>query len=213
MAFFRKMAVLATAFALLAGCSAKKTSFDTQGLRSPEGFCSVKPSQLGLAEKIRNINEGNGCQVPNAWQVRALGSIHFSEPATLTCGMAEPLRNWLEDDVQPTAQRSFGESVVSVDVAAAYACRARNNAWGAKMSEHGFGNAIDIAAFTLESGRRVSVSDGWNGPADEQAFLHRVHDAACGEFRTVLGPAADRHHHDHIHLDLQARANGGSYCR
>jgi len=40
---------------------------------------------------------------------------------------------------------------VSVDVAASFACRPRNNSSGARMSEHGFGNAIDFSAFTLES--------------------------------------------------------------
>ncbi len=211
----RKLAIFAAVAVSLTGCGSftHKKSFDTRGLRPPENYCPVKPSRLGLAEKIRNIDEGNGCEVPNAWRVQALGSVSFSEEATLTCGMASPLRDWLEDQVQPTAQRSFGESVVSIDVAASYACRARNNSWGGKMSEHGFGNAIDIAAFTLESGRRISVIEGWNGPADERQFLHRVHDAACGEFRTVLGPAADRHHHDHLHLDLQNRSGSGSYCR
>jgi hypothetical protein len=214
MPFLRKLLAVAVVSAILAGCgSSKKTSFDTQGLRAPEGSCEVKPSRIGLAEKIRNIDEGNGCEVPNAWRVQSLGSISFSNAATMNCGMAYPLKRWLEHEVQPAAQRSFGESVVSIDVAASYACRARNNTRGAKMSEHGFGNAIDIAAFTLESGRRVSVLDGWHGGRDERRFLRGVHDAACGPFRTVLGPESDRHHRDHFHLDLQNRRNGSTYCR
>jgi hypothetical protein len=217
MPLLRKLVAAAAVAAVLSGCGAstttKKTSFDTQGLRAPEGACAMKPSRLGLAEKIRNIDEGNGCEVANAWRVQSLGSIAFSQAATMNCGMADPLRNWLEDQVQPAAQKSFGESVVSIDVAASYACRARNNKNGAKMSEHGFGNAIDIAGFTLESGRKVTVLDGWRGGRDERRFLRGVHDAACGQFRTVLGPESDRHHHDHFHLDLQNRRSGGSYCR
>jgi hypothetical protein len=216
MPVLRKFIAAAALSAVLAGCgssSTKRTSFDTQGLRAPEGSCEVKPSHLGLAEKIRNIDEGNGCEVPNAWRVQSLGAISFSQSATMNCGMAQPLRNWLEDEVQPAARRSFGESVVSIDVAASYACRARNNKRGAKMSEHGFGNAIDIAAFTLESGRKVSVLEGWHGGRDERRFLRGVHDSACGPFRTVLGPESDRHHRDHFHLDLQNRRNGGTYCR
>jgi hypothetical protein len=216
MSVLRNFIVSAALAALLAGCgstSTKKTSFDTHGLRAPEGACQVKPSRIGLAEKIRNIDEGNGCEIPNAWRVASLGSITFSREATLNCGMANPLHGWLENDVQPLAQRTFGESVVSVDVAASYACRPRNNANGAKMSEHGYGNAIDIAAFTLESGRKITVLDGWRGDVQEQRFLRGVHDAACGEFRTVLGPNADRHHRDHLHLDLQNRRSGSTYCR
>lgn len=218
--FLRKLMVLASAAAVLAACSSSKTTtthktaaFSTQGLRAPEGRCEVKPSRIGLAEKIRNIDEGNGCEVPNAWKVQSLGSIRFDESATMNCGMAEPLKDWLEDVVQPTAQRSFGESVISVDVAASYSCRPRNGKWGAKMSEHGYGNAIDIAAFTLEGGRKITVAGGWNGSRDERRFLHTVHDEACSEFRTVLGPDANRAHHDHLHLDLQNRESGSSYCR
>ncbi|WP_421694698.1 extensin family protein [Aestuariivirga sp.] len=215
---FRKLIAVAGAAAVLAGCSSssnvhKTARFDTQGLRAPENSCQIKPSRIGLAEKIRNIDEGNGCEVPNAWKVQSLGSVSFSKNATMNCGMAEPLKDWLEDVVQPTAQRSFGESVISVDVAASYSCRPRNNKSGAKMSEHGYGNAIDIAAFTLESGRKVSVLEGWRGHKDEQRFLHTVHDEACGPFHTVLGPDSDAHHRNHLHLDLQNRASGSSYCR
>ncbi len=212
---FRHVLVAALLAGLLASCgsSAKKSYFSTEGLRAPEGSCPIKPSRIGLAQKIANIDEGNGCEVPNAWQIESVGSIAFSTPATLNCGMAEPLRDWLEGTVQPNAQRAFGESVVSVDVAASYSCRPRNNKWGAKMSEHGYGNAIDIAAFTLESGRKVTVLDGWRGNSAEQRFLHSVHGEACGEFMTVLGPNADHDHRNHIHLDLQNRKSGSAYCR
>jgi hypothetical protein len=216
MPHLRKFIAVAAVAAVLAGCggsSTKKTSFDTQGLRAPEGSCSVKPSRIGLAEKIRDIDEGNGCEIPNAWRVQSLGSVSFSRAATMNCGLADPLNGWLENDVQRAARKNFGEQVVSIDVAASFACRARNHKQGAKMSEHGFGNAIDIASFTLESGRKVTVLDGWRGGRDERRFLASVHEAACGQFRTVLGPDADRHHRDHFHLDLQNRRSGSSYCR
>lgn len=214
----RNLFALACAAAVVAACSSsstttRKANFDTRGLIAPEGACSVKPSRVGLAEKIRNIDEGNGCEVPNAWKVESVGSVRFSQAATMNCGMAEPLRDWMEDMVQPAAQRTFGESVVSVDVAASYSCRPRNNVNGAKMSEHGYGNAIDIAAFTLESGRKVTVLAGWRGDGDERRFLRTVHDEACGEFHTVLGPDSGRAHRDHMHLDLQNRRSGGTYCR
>lgn len=214
--FLRKLLVVVAAAAVLAACGSSKThkgKFSTKGLRPPEASCQVKPSRLGLAEKIRDIDERNGCQVNNAWKVESLGSVRFSQPAVMHCGVADPLYTWLEEVVQPTAQRSFGESIVSIDVAASYACRPRNNKSGAKMSEHGFGNAIDIAAFTLESGRKVSVEEGWWGSGDERRFLHTVHDRACGPFHTVLGPDSGRSHRDHLHLDLQNRASGSTYCR
>jgi hypothetical protein len=214
MAFLRKVFSAAALAAMLSACgSSQKSYFSTEGLRAPEGSCEVKPSRIGLAEKIRDIDEGNGCEVPDAWSIRSVGSVGFSPAATLNCGMAEPLREWLDGSVQPAAQRAFGEGVAGIDVAASYSCRPRNNQSGAKMSEHGFGNAIDIAAFTLDSGRRVAVADGWRGSSDERQFLRAVHDGACGEFHTVLGPDSDSSHRDHLHLDLQNRRNESVYCR
>ena len=217
MTSLRNIVAVAIVAAVLAACgsdhSAKKGYFETKGLIAPESACLIKPSRIGLAEKIRNIDEGNGCEIPNAWRVEMIGSVRFSQSAVMNCGMADPLRGWLEDQVQPAAQRTFGESVVSVDVAASYACRPRNNEWGAKMSEHGFGNAIDISAFTLESGRKVSVLEGWRAGGGDGRFLHAVHDEACGAFSTVLGPDSGSDHRDHLHLDLQARRSGGVYCR
>jgi hypothetical protein len=172
----------------------------------------ITPSVLGVAEHLHAIDEGNGCQVPNPWLIHAVASVKFSQPATLNCGMAYPLNDWLQNMVQPAAQRDFGESVVGVDVAASYSCRPRNNQSGNKMSEHGYGNAIDIAAFTLESGRKVTVANGWRGGSDESAFLHVVREEACQDFMTVLGPGSDSYHRDHIHLDLQNRPSGQHYC-
>jgi hypothetical protein len=103
--------------------------------------------------------------------------------------------------------------VVGIDVPSAFACRPRNNARGAKLSEHGMGNAIDISVFHLASGRKVSVLQDWGGPNDSSAFLKNIRREACGPFKTVLGPGSDSHHRDHMHFDLQVHRSGGSYCR
>lgn len=210
----RNACAAAAVLALAAGCgSSNKSYFETEGLRAPEGSCGIKPSRIGLAEKIRDIDEGNGCEVRNAWQVSSVGSVAFSQPATVNCSMAEPLRQWLDGTVQAEAERAYGEKVVGIDVAASYSCRPRNNVRGAKMSEHGYGNALDVAAFTLESGRKVAVADGWRGSPADRRFLNAVHNDACGEFQTVLGPNSDANHRDHIHVDLQNRRSGSHYCR
>jgi hypothetical protein len=211
-----RVSALAGLVAVLAACSGShhgKTYFETEGLRAPSGSCEVKPSHIGVAEPVSDIDEGNGCRVPDPWRVYGVGSVKFSEPATLNCGMAAPLSEWVEQVVQPAAQRAFGESVSAVNVAASYSCRPRNNKRGAKMSEHGYGNAIDIGGFTLESGRQVTVLGGYYGARDEQAFLREVRQDACADFMTVLGPGSDANHRDHLHLDLQNRRSGKHYCR
>ena len=212
MAWGQKLLGVAVLAVFLAACSSGQKGFETEGLVAPPSQCMVKPSELGLAERLRAINEGNGCKVPNPWRIHTLANVDFSQAATLNCGMADPLNDWLLNVVQPAAQHRFSESVISIDIAASYSCRPRNNQSGAKMSEHGYGNAIDISAFNLESGRKITVLDGWRGDSDERAFLRLVRQEACGGFMTVLGPGTDRHHRDHIHLDLQNRRSGNHYC-
>lgn len=122
---------------------------------------------------------------------------------------------WIGKVVQPAARSAFGERVVKLRIAASYACRGRNNKRGGKISEHAFGNALDVSAFTLASGRVVEVEDGWKSGGKESAFLKQVHGKACGTFTTVLGPNADAAHHNHFHFDLgkHGRSGKGKYCR
>ena len=84
---------------------------------------------------------------------------------------------------------------------------------GAHISEHAFGNALDIAAFVLADGHRITVKDGWNGSPEEQGFLRDVQGSACDQFTTVLAPGSNQFHYDHIHVDLMRRASGRRICQ
>ncbi|HAP48557.1 MAG TPA: extensin, partial [Afipia sp.] len=115
--------------------------------------------------------------------------------------------------VQPAAQRWFGSPVAEIKQISAYSCRGMNGNSRAHISEHAFGNALDIAAFTLADGRRISVKDGWKGLPEEQGFLRDVQAAACQQFNTVLAPGSNVYHYDHIHVDLMRRASGRIICQ
>jgi hypothetical protein len=143
--------------------------------------------------------------------VRSIAGVDLENGATLNCSVVGPLNNWISGVAQPAALVAFGEPIQSTRVVASYGCRARNGVRGAKMSEHGFGNAIDLSEFTLASGRKVTVLRGWRGKPEEREFLRNLHRGACEHFSTVLGPPSDRHHQDHFHLDLAPRKS--SYCR
>ena len=43
-------------------------------------------------------------------------------------------------------------------------------------------------------------------------FVKHVHDAACKDFGTVLGPEANEAHKNHFHLDMKARRHS-SFCQ
>jgi hypothetical protein len=83
---------------------------------------------------------------------------------------------------------------------------------GARISEHAFGNALDIASFTLADGRKITVKTGWRGSPEEQGFLRDVQGAACEQFNTVLAPGSNRFHYDHFHFDLMRRGSGNRIC-
>jgi hypothetical protein len=144
--------------------------------------------------------------------VVAVGPVAVRPAATLACPIVSVLDRWLAESVQPAAQRWFGARVVEIKQISAYSCRGMNGNAHAHISEHAFGNALDIAGFTLADGRQVSVRDGWKGMPEEQGFLRDVQAAACQQFTTVLAPGANVYHYDHIHVDLMRRASRRVIC-
>jgi hypothetical protein len=145
--------------------------------------------------------------------VNAFGPVAVTPTATLACPIVSALDRWLADSVQPSALRWFGTRVVEIKQISAYSCRGMNGNSRAHISEHAFGNALDIAAFTLADGRRITVKNGWHGMPEEQGFLRDVQGAACQQFNTVLAPGSNAQHHDHIHVDLMRRASRRLICQ
>lgn len=127
--------------------------------------------------------------------------------ATLQCGMAESFAGWIRDEVvvRLAPLKSPLRAVVNED---SYECRGRNRVAGAKVSEHGKGNAIDVRAFVLADGRKFVLTDV-NEPKELRLSLQQ---SACGRFTTVLGPGSDAYHEQHVHLDVLARHNGYRIC-
>ena len=144
--------------------------------------------------------------------VGGIGAVAVRPAATLACPIVSVLDRWLNDSVQPAALRWFNSRVVEIKQISAYSCRGMNGNPNAHISEHAFGNALDIAAFTLVDGRRITVKDGWHGLPEEQGFLRDVQGAACQQFNTVLAPGSNVYHYDHIHVDLMRRASRSLIC-
>jgi hypothetical protein len=143
------------------------------------------------------------------------GWVQLKPHALLRCQMVPAIDRWVERVVVPAARHHFGAAVVELRVAASYSCRPMNHIDGARLSEHGHANALDVAGFVLADGRTIAVKSGWRGPVAERSFLHDVHRGACGVFTTVLGPDYDANHHDHFHLDLarHGRDGDGHICK
>ncbi len=181
-------------------------------LPAEETACRTRLRALGVEFEASQAlhDEKIGCAVPYPLAVKTLGrEIGLIPEAEMNCPMAEAAARFMANTVSPAARTQFGAKLKSVNQASAYVCRPRHN--GEKMSEHAFGNALDIASFTLADDTRIEVEAT---PMQKNAeFLSDVRKAACGPFKTVLGPGSDPDHATHLHLDLEPRRNGGAFCQ
>ncbi|WP_018387801.1 extensin family protein [Ancylobacter sp. FA202] len=173
----------------------------------------VKPSAFIVPD--RAINGAGTCGMDHAFRITAFseGSVEVSPRATLACPMTSAVDQWVTQDVQPAAMAWFGQPVVKVKQMSSYSCRRMNGAKTGKISEHAFGNGLDIAGFVLADGREISVKKDWKGSADARGFLRTVQADACERFTVVLAPGSNIYHYDHIHIDLMRRASGSSTCK
>lgn len=140
--------------------------------------------------------------------------------AQATCAVDAGMAWWLIHGIQPAARRIFGSRVVRIEHLGTYNCRRIGGGSQGRWSEHVHGNALDVAAFVLANGRRISVLKDWpvtGKPAAEKRrasqFLHAVRDSACTVFSTVLSPDYNVAHANHLHLDQASRSGGWRACR
>jgi hypothetical protein len=69
------------------------------------------------------------------------------------------------------------------------------------ISEHAFGNALDIAAFVLADGHRHPVKGGWNGRRRKQAFSATWRPRLRRSSPLCWPPGSTSSTTDHIHVD------------
>jgi len=161
--------------------------------------------------KLPRITESNPqCGIRNPVQVFYVAGVEMNPAPVLNCNTANALASWVNGAAVPVVA-SIGERLTRLRVGSDYVCRTRNSVRGAKLSEHATGNAIDITAFTLASGKVYTIAEGWTSRAFGAA-MRRIYKKACGTFGTTLGPNADRYHQDNLHFDV-ASYRGGPSCR
>ena len=127
----------------------------------------------------------------------------------VACPLAETLAGWARFGVDRAARQVLGSPLARIETMGSYSCR--DVAGRGRRSTHATAQAIDVAAFVLADGQRISVIGNWaDGSEREREFLRLVHKSACKRFGTVLGPDYNAAHHDHLHLENGRR---GGFCR
>jgi hypothetical protein len=162
------------------------------------------------------IDGENGCGIAHPVKVsRILPSVDLEPDATIRCETALSLARMTRDMLIPAAARAFPDKpkLSGITQASGYVCRNRNSAEDGKVSEHAYGNAIDIAGLRFgDETMPVMIARQDDGTA-QAAFQRAFNALACLYFTTVLSPGSDATHQDHLHLDVIKRNSGFRYCR
>lgn len=168
---------------------------------------------LARAPSAPDIDGPGACGAHDMVQLEAVvlpdkSEVRVRPPAIIRCTLAEKVALWVRNDVVPAAA-AIGADIRGLENYASYDCRGRNRVVGAKLSEHGKGNALDVRAFRLAGGKLIAPTD----PHLDGTLRAAWRKSACANFTTVLGPGSDGYHESHIHIDLAARHNGYRLCQ
>lgn len=152
-----------------------------------------------------------GCPLSNIVRVTRSG-VTFSSSYLASCPLAVAWALFERHGLEPAAQEELGASVERVDHLGSFACRNIYGRANARRSEHASAEALDVAGFVLDDGRRITLRQDW-GEGAEGVFLKRVQRSACDVFGTTLGPDYNAAHADHFHLGVGTGLGVGGICR
>lgn len=176
-----------------------------------------RKAELPLKQIVRDVPTC-GCHDAVTVTHTPMG-MKLAPPAVVSCQMALALVR-LEVVIQELALAHLGERVRTLHQGGTYSCR--KMARFDLVSEHSYGNAIDVFSFTLESGKKVSVlSDFGDLGVDTETlpskgkFLRNLASAVYDRdlMSVSLSPYWDALHRDHFHFDMARYRVDGSRRR
>jgi len=187
--------------------------FSSTDITNTPTECDQRLQLIAVIELLPRLVGPDACGGTDMVRLQAVvrvggARIELKPTPVLRCAFAESLAGWLRDEAAPRADK-LGAALRTVESYDDFECRGRNRAAGAKLSEHGKGNAIDLRSFILADGRAFGLTD----VKVAKDFREDIRESACHRFTTVLGPGSDSQHDSHIHLDLIERRQGFRMCQ
>jgi hypothetical protein len=166
-----------------------------------------------VTSSIAPVAGSGGCGIAAPLKLSAVvledGTHVPLEPsATIRCTLAEALGDWVRDDIAPLADKN-GSGLSKILGSEGYECRPRNRVEGAKLSEHGKGNAYDLLGVVLRNGHQLTIEH----QTEASDFMMQLKTTSCARFTTVLGPGSDGYHDTHLHVDLAERHSDYRICQ
>lgn len=187
--------------------------FDAASVTDQPTPCLLDLDEVALMEPLPRLIGPGQCGGPDMVRMRTIylrdkSQVSINPPLTLRCRMAGAFAHFVRDELT-TILKAGGKALRSIDGTGSYECRGRNRIVGAKVSEHGKGNAIDIHSVRFTDGTSLYPTD----LLANRELRETLKVAACEKFATVLGPGSDGYHEEHVHIDLAERRNSYKMCR
>ncbi len=206
---------LTLALALAACGSPERPSAPRPTIATPSARetaqCLADLRAMSVAYRVLpETDNGNGCGLSGTVQLVEIG-VPVTGLGAVRCGEARAFSGWIRNAVAPAAYQILGSELASVQSMGSYSCR---NVIGSKRTDrrsgHAIANAIDVGGVTLKDGRRLTILNDWSSPDPQvQRFLTTIHASACRRFGTVLSPAYNAAHRNHLHLE----DDNARFCR
>ncbi|WP_236327518.1 extensin-like domain-containing protein [Enterobacter bugandensis] len=177
---------------------------------TPEACASLlaQANQKKLIRTRAVADSGGECPLNNVVRVRDFGPVSLNGSFLASCPLALSSALFVSQQARPLTKRFTGSELTRIEHLGSFACRNIYHRPDARRSEHATAEALDIAAFRLANGERVTVLNGWKS-AKTQPWLKALLAASCGYYGNGLGPEYNAAHASHFHLGMR----GFGLCR
>lgn len=173
--------------------------------------CERLLSQANQRALIRTqavADSAGECPLSNVVRVRDFGPVSLNSSFLASCPLALSSALFVSQQARPLTKTFMGSELTRIEHVGSFACRNIYHRPDARRSEYATAEALDISAFRLANGERITVLKGWRS-AKTQPWLQALLAASCGYYGNGLGPEYNAAHANHFHLGMR----GFGLCR
>ncbi|WP_337045822.1 extensin family protein [Enterobacter cloacae] len=177
---------------------------------TPEACASLlsQANQKALIRTQPVADSAGACPLHNVVRVRDFGPVSLNSSFLASCPLALSSALFVSQQARPLTRTWTGSELVRIEHLGSYACRNIYHRPDARRSEHATAEVLDISAFRLANGERVTILHGWRS-TKTQPWLQALLTASCCYYGNGLGPEYNAAHANHFHLGMR----GFGLCR
>ncbi|MEH0886398.1 extensin family protein [Enterobacter sp. UNJFSC 003] len=168
----------------------------------------LQANQRRLIRTQPVTDAGGDCPLSNVVRVHDFGPVSLNSSFLSSCPLAMSTALFVSQQARPITKAMMGSELIRIEHLGSFACRNIYHRPDARRSEHATAEALDISAFRLANGERVTVLRGWKS-TKMLPWLQALQAASCGYYGNTLGPDYNAAHANHFHLGMR----GFGLCR